>query len=592
MGFRDVLHEARRWQTLIIAISVPVLASPLPILTEHQAAKCGYILIVMGVYWVTEVIPLAVTALLPAVLLPLFGIMPVADVSMSYCKEPVMLLLGSLMVAVAVEKWNLHKRLALRSLTLVSAQPRWLLLGVILPTWFLSMWMSNTAATAMMMPMVSAILQEIKACQESDVDENGTLVPQEQEEMTMCESPADQALVMRVDTGVSVKPERSRAESSSRVLTFAKSFSLAVAYSANIGGMATLTGTGANIVFKGMSDGIYKKAKTDNPVNFANWLLLGVPLSTILVCSLWLWMQIYMEGVGCFKFWKRNTSSYHRVQTVLRREYDSLDKMSYAEKSVAVCFVMMALLWITRKPGFIPGWGDLFKPKYVGDSIPAIIFSMALFILPAQAPWSTRTDSTRKLNVQDGKLKPPVKLGTYEKLLDWPTVHEKMAWGVLLLLGGGFALADGCERSGLSAWVSSHLNGLSQLPTWAVTMLVSIVITLVTEVTSNAATTTLFVPILGQTAIGMGVNPLTLMIAVAIASSLAFMLPVATPPNSIVFAAGYLKIRDMVLVGLPMNIVALFFMNIMMNSWAVPVYNLNVLEESFRSSMNFSQPQT
>ncbi|GFR67609.1 solute carrier family 13 member 2-like [Elysia marginata] len=303
-----------------------------------------------------------------------------------------------------------------------------------------------------------------------------------------------------------------------------------------------------------ISSSLYKEAKTDNPVNFANWLALGVPMSVTLVLALWLWMQLYMEGLGCLKFWKRDTTNYDKVKVVLRREYVSLGSMSYAEKSVAICFVIMALLWITRKPGFIPGWGDLFKPKYVGDSTPAILISIVLFILPAKAPWRT-CDKVAREEQQSGDEEEPsgqreVETG-YGKLLDWTTVNNRLSWNVLLLMGGGFALATGCERSGLSAWVSSNLSGLSDLPTWTVTLLLSVTIAHVTEVTSNSATTTLFVPIVGQTAIGMGVNPLTFMIAVTIASSLAFMLPVATPPNAIVFASGYLKITDMFLFVVP-----------------------------------------
>lgn len=593
MGFREFLHQVRYWQTLIIAVLVPVLACPLPILVDTPAARCGFILIVVGVYWVTEIIPLAVTALMPVVLFPMFGIMPVADVSMAYFKETVMLFLGSLVVAVAVEKWNLHKRLALFTLTLVGPQPRWLLLGVILPTWFLSMWMSNTATAAMMMPIVSAILLQIKACQESDIEENGSLVEKGEHEMVSSSCIDQPASVEIVPTEKA--PRTSQAAKHAVFMSFAKSFCLATAYSANVGGMATLTGTPPNVIFKGLADSLYKDAKTNNPVNFANWLALGVPMSFTLMISLWLWMQIYMEGTSCFMFWKKEKTSYTKVKEVLRQEYVNMGRMSYAEKSVAVCFVIMAVLWITRKPGFIVGWGDLFKPKYVGDSTPAIIMSVMLFILPAHNPWRTyrRSHKTKpkdeEFNDESYYAKSPK---TYEKLLDWTTVNDRLAWNVLLLMGGGFALANGCERSGLSAWVSSNLSGLSDLPTWVVTLLLSVVIALVTEVTSNAATTTLFVPIAGQTAIAMGVNPLTFMIAVTIASSLAFMLPVATPPNAIVFSSGYLKITNMVSAGLPMNIISLFVLNIMMNSWAVPVYNLDVLEDAFRSYLNTTDPLT
>ncbi|CAL1533334.1 unnamed protein product [Lymnaea stagnalis] len=588
MKFKSWMQKFWNSHTLWISFLVPLLACPLPIMYSDPVAKCGFCVIIIGVFWVTEIIPLAMTSLLPVVLFPVFGLMTAKKVCMAYVQDTLMLFLGSLIVAVAVEKWNLHKRLALRTLTLVGPQPKWLLLGVMLPTWFLSMWMSNTATTAMMMPIVTAILLQIRECQNlNDHEEpllNGTIDAMSVTVVASVDGPGEKE-ALQIDDQRSTSS--SRAEREKQFLAFAKTFSLSTAFSANIGGVATLTGTPPNVIFKGLTDVLYKKYDAKNPVDFANWLGIGVPLAVILILFLWLWMQLYSEGLRCLKFWKKDETSYEKVRLSLREEYKKLGPMTFAEILVGILFVVLALLWVTRKPGFIRGWDSFFLPGYVGDSTPAVMIAVLLFILPSRTLPLQLTNSSKKNNLlcilsAAEALQPPV---NYEPLLDWATVNKRMAWGVLLLMGGGFALAEGCEESGLSEWVSTHLEGLSSLPTWVTCFLLTLLVAVTTEFTSNAACTTLFVPIVGDLALRLGVNPLYFMIPCTISASLAFLLPVATPSNAIVFATGYLKVKDMVITGLPINIFALILLNIACNSWVAPIYDLFELPPEFSIAM-------
>ncbi|XP_076453197.1 Na(+)/citrate cotransporter-like [Babylonia areolata] len=569
-------------KTLWMSILIPLAASPLPILYPTTVAKAGYCVIVVGLFWVTEIIPLAVTSLFPVFLFPMFGIMTAKDVCMSYVKDTLMLFLGSLIVAVAVERWDLHRRLALRTLTLVGPEPRWLMLGIMFPCYFLSMWMSNTATTAMMMPILNAILAQIRQSRRARYGATETEIMmknsnEKHDEVANDTHDMDRLNERGVEEGEGEEEEEEEADEEFNRL--AKVFALCIAFSANIGGVATLTGTPPNVIFKGMADALFQTHGAVNPINFASWLIMGLPLSFICFVFCWLWMQLYGQGIRCFRCCTKD-NSFAAVKRTLHEEYVKLGSMTFAEVLVLINFIIMALLWVTRNPGFIPGWSYLFEKGYVRDSTPAILISVLLFILPARVPRWLKCGCTKSAAINDA-LNPDT--DGYLPLLSWKIVKEKMAWGVLLLMGGGFALADGCQVSGLSQWVSSHLNAFGDVPPWITALVLSLFIAVATEVTSNAATTTLFAPIAGDLAVQLGVNPLYFMIPVTVSASLAFLLPVATPPNAIVFASGYLRVRDMFLVGLPINIFALVAINLAINSWAVPAYGL--LDLPFNASL-------
>ncbi|XP_076435049.1 Na(+)/citrate cotransporter-like isoform X2 [Babylonia areolata] len=582
MGLRHWLKGCWLYRSLWLSILVPLLLAPLPYYHPNSVARAGYCVIVIAFFWMTEILPLAVTSLFPVFLFPMFGIMSAKDVCSSYVKDTLMLFLGSLVVAVAVERWNLHKRLALRTLTLVGTQPRWLMLGIMLPCWFLSMWMSNTATCAMMMPIVTAILTQIRntrraqrraARATSSLMKHGDSGRQEEN--------GD------IELEATRRAEDDEAAEDKEFDSLAKVFILCTAYSANIGGIATLTGTPSNIIFKGLADGLYQEHGGTNPINFASWLLIGMPVSFILFLCLWGWMQLYGEGLRCFRCVTKD-SSFDSVKEALWAEYRKMGSMTFAEGVVLVNFITLALLWVTRSPGFIPGWGLLFEKGFVKDSTPAVLIACVLFVLPSRAPHCLLSCRGKSAGRADESLALAASHLPYQPILTWKAVNEKLAWGVLLLMGGGFALADGCQASGLSQWMSGHLEGVAQLSPWLIALILSTFIALATEMTSNAATTTLFVPIAGDLAVKLGVHPLMFMVPCTVATSLAFLLPVATPPNAIVFASGYLRVKDMVLGGIPMNIISLVVLNVAINTYIVSAFDLSQLPDLFKVNASSS----
>ncbi|XP_060566210.1 Na(+)/citrate cotransporter-like isoform X5 [Ruditapes philippinarum] len=538
-----------------------------------------------------------------------------------------MLFMGSLVVAAAVERWNLHKRIALRALTLVGPEPRWLMLGIMLPTWFLSMWMSNTATTAMMIPILNAILTQIREVKEKvnegkrrDSDDETTCLQEPQNGHIPSEPhKRDVKVVLEMDNilepghpvtlPMPVEPQRfTRTESSNSLnavdftsrsmLTqpaeharaenvsydnagksenekeyeqLAKTFALCTAYAANSGGIATLTGTPPNIILKGQADILYGEYDMPSAITFANWLIVGIPLSLVVFIATWIWLQVYALGKKCLCCVKSD-EDYSAVKIHLKHEYHRLGPMSFAEKVVLIDFIALALLWIMRNPVFMPGWGKLFRERYVQDSTAAIFMSVILFVLPSELPFlkkkAQRTDELTATH-------------PYIPLLTWKYVNDKMAWGVLLLMGGGFALADGCSKSGLSEWLSEKLTVFADLPEWLTAALLAYITAAITNVTSNAATATLFLPIVGSLAIRLAVHPLYFMIPCAVAASFAFMLPVGTPPNAIVFSTGYLKVSDMMKAGFVINIVSVLILCLALNSFIYPVFDLGNIPEKF-----------
>lgn len=622
MGMKRVCNGILKWKNFIIVFMLPILLLPILLkFGDSKAARCLYGVLIIGTFWVLEVMPLAVTSLLPVVLFPLLGVMEVKTISTSYFKDTLMLFLGSLIVAVAVERWDLHRRIALRALTLVGPEPRWLMLGIMFPCWFLSMWMSNTATTAMMVPILNAILNQIKEAREVGLND---MMEKDQKNSPGIEENMDGAnekgaIEVKGENGTAnsiemerlVKKEEINVEVSDgpiqsddkEFLQLAKTFSLCVAFSANIGGVATLTGTPPNIVFKGIADKEFENYGLDSGITFANWLVVGFPLSLVCFVFLWAWMQFYFAGPRCFRCSNDNEGSYSNVKIFLQREYQSLGKMTFAEKLVLGNFIILAILWITRNPQFVPGWGSFFPKGYVRDSVAAILMGVLLFVLPSQPPAflcadqqinckkSSSYEEDETLSNEDVKVKLDTsKMDEYIPLLTWRIVHEKLAWGVLLLMGGGFALADACNASGLSSAIGDKLTIMSSLPPWVIVLILTFIVALITNITSNAATTSLFVPIVFSLAIqpSIQVHPLYFMIPITLSASFAFLLPVGTPPNAIVFTTGYLTIKDMVFGGAVVNFVTVLILNFAFNAYISPFLGLSEFPAEFLTAHNSS----
>ena len=432
--------------------------------------------LLMAIWWMTEVVPLAVTSLLPVALFPLLGIMNGKVTSATYFNDVIFLFIGGFLVALAIQKWDLHRRIALFILRMVGSSPARILLGFMLGTAFLSMWISNTATAMLMVPILLSIISKLEEINGRD-----------------------------------------------RVRHFSVGLLLSIAYSASIGGAATLVGTPPNLSFSRI---FYIYFPNAPEISFASWFFFAFPISLILFLILFL----YLRAV----FIKKSRNWISLTKSDLRRDYNALGPMRFEERVLMIVFVLLALLWFTRSDidfGFfrIPGWSGLFEnPRYFNDGTVAILVAILLFVIPSKK--------------DKGKF-----------LMDWKSA-EAIPWEIILLFGGGFALASGFKESGLSAWFGEQLVGLKGIHPLVLIFCISFLVTFLTEITSNTATVETLLPILAGLAISIEENPLIFMLPATIAGSMAFMLPVATPPNAIVFGSRRLKVWQMARTGLVMNL--------------------------------------
>ncbi|XP_027887344.1 solute carrier family 13 member 5a [Xiphophorus couchianus] len=634
-----MLQQVWRLKGVVVLVCSPFLLLPLAFSTTEAA--CAYVIALMAVYWCTEVLPLAVTALLPTILFPALGIMESRDVCMQYLKDTNMLFVGGLMVAVAVEHWNLHKRIALRVLLLVGVRPALLMLGFMGVTAFLSMWISNTATTAMMVPIVQAVLDQLlgnrknvgAAVEMVKIQSRTVSVQQEYQQKTITIEEMADPNIPNKDLNLStnhspseevISPEDTKAPkqevisghpianqevikptpqdktpsdtSSPVVLTvetsraahqleleelsdedeekkrMSKGLLLSVCYAASIGGIATLTGTGPNLVLIGQMSQLFPQ--NGDVINFASWFVFAFPTMLMMLTLAWFWLQFLFIGWNLKKTWGCGSAQSHKEKAAydaLREEHRRLGPMSYGEISVLALFVLMVVLWFTRDPRFMDGWAThVFnaKAEFVTDATVSLFVAILLFVLPSEPPrclcfWR-RSDSESQLS-----------RGPASPLLTWQVTHDKMPWNIVLLLGGGFALAKGSEVSGLSRWLGAQMTPLHSIPPWAIAIILCLLIATFTECASNVATATLFLPILASMSQSISLNPLYVMIPCTLSASFAFMLPVATPPNAIVFSSGFLKVSDMAKTGVVMNIIGIGCITLAINSWGRVLFSLD-----------------
>tara|TARA_B100000482_G_scaffold151545_1_gene113467 strand:- start:1687 stop:3123 length:1437 start_codon:yes stop_codon:yes gene_type:complete len=433
----------------------------------------------VAIWWITEAVPIYVTALIPIILFPLSGGLELKQTTAAYGHKFVFLFVGGFILAIAIEKWKLHKRIALNIIGLVGTKKSNIILGFMIATAFLSMWISNTATAVMILPVGLAIISQLKDNPKTIENEN---------------------------------------------LVFGKTLMLAIAYSASIGGMATLIGTPPNLVLAGVI-----KTSYNIEINFLQWMSFGLPISIFLLIICWK----YLTSVA-YKFDNQNFDS---GMNEINDQIKSLGKISYEEKSVMIIFIATALAWITQ---------SFVIKKYIpeiDDTIIAIIAAVTLFILP---------------NKKGDK-----------KLLAWEDA-VKLPWGILLLFGGGMALAKGFDSSGLAIWIGSQMSFFDAIPLLALLLFLVAMVNFLTEITSNLATTAMLLPVLVALAETIGVNPYYLLVGATVAASCAFMLPVATPPNAVVFGSKILKIDDMIKKGFWMNLISIFILTAAVY-WILPI---------------------
>ncbi|KAJ8026262.1 Solute carrier family 13 member 3 [Holothuria leucospilota] len=352
-----------------------------------------------------------------------------------------------------------------------------------------------------------------------------------------------------------------------------KAFLICIAYSATIGGTTSLTGTGATMVLKGVTEELYGE---EAGITFANWIYFMLPMTILSIFMCWILLQYFFLGRRCC-LWVRDcrcctqeSDEGKAVRELIQREYSALGDVSFAEMGVFIHFVGLIALWLFRRPAFIPtfeGWSQIFLiPNYIDDATTAMVIALSLTFFPSKMPWFIRRIF--------GKVDKDDKARPVEPLLTWESLQRRLPWHIVLLIGGGFALAKGCEESGLSGWLGDLFSALSGIPQWLIVFILSTTLCMFTEITSNVTTATIFLPICASLSEGLCMNPLYLMIAATIACTNAFMLPAANPPTTIVFAYGTVSIPDLVKAGMFQNVVGVTLINILVNTMGTAVYDV------------------
>uniref|UniRef100_A0A674AAM1 Solute carrier family 13 member 1 n=1 Tax=Salmo trutta TaxID=8032 RepID=A0A674AAM1_SALTR len=518
----------------------------------------------MAVYWLTEALPLAATALLPALLFPLFGIMKSSQVAGVYFKDFHLLLIGVICLATSIEKWGLHRRIALRLVTLVGVNPGWLMLGFMNSCAFLSMWVQNTSAVAMVMPIVEAIIQQILNAEGEGEQRQRTMTGTSNLGLELeecCFSSMLRVIVLLEGEPLSQSQFSERLKQVSfkkipREHMMCKGLCLSITYSSSIGGIATLPGTSPNLIF---SEYIHQFYPECTSVNFGNWIVLCLPISIIALLLSWIWLHWMFIGSDfrvLFRPSGERSESETATARVIEEDYNTLGPMSPQEVVTAFIFILMVALWVFRDPGFMPGWASIFLPEYAGyisDATVALLLGLVFFIMPAHKPSADK----------------------HEAMISWKEFQACMPWEVALLVGGGFALAEGTQVSGLSSWVANLLSPLGSLPIIATVTIACVLVTSVTELASNAATITIFLPILAPLAEAIHVNPLYVLIPTTLCTSFAFLLPSSNPSNAIVFAYGHLTTTDMVKAGIGVNVISVLAVLLAVTTWGIPLFDLN-----------------
>ena len=445
-----------------------------PFGVSPAAAKVLAVAGLMITWWVTEALPMPVVALLPLILFPLLNIARLDEAASSYANPVIFLFLGGFLLGLAIEKWNLHKRIALNIVRITGTSGDRIVLGFIIATGLLSMWLSNTATTMMMFPIALSVIHVMK--------------------------------------------ENNRGEGN--ILNFSVAIMLSIAYASNIGGIATIIGTPPNVAFVG-----YIRQKYGYEMDFVNWMLICTPLAIMLLAALY-WVLVKWLFPSRIK-------SDLSTQQLVRAEINALGPVSVPEKRVLAIFLVTATLWITRQ--IINDAQDYFK---LDDTIIAVMCGVALFICPS----GIKDDPNR------------------DALLEWGDT-SRMAWGILLLFGGGICLAAALEKAGLMEQLGSWLSQFGANP-FLLLLAIVFVSLFISEVMSNVAQVIVFAPVVASLADAMQLDPLLLGIPMTLAASCAGMMPMGTPPNAIVFASGHIKLRDMVKAGFIMNIVAVILITV------------------------------
>ena len=500
---------------------------PAPADLPPAAQRLAAVTALMAVLWLTQAIPIAATSLVPLALFPLLGIQSAADVSKSYISKSIFLFLGGFIIALGIEKWGLHRRMALLVVRLLGTSLKRIVLGFMLATAFLSMWISNTASTLLMLPIALAMISSLH-----------DLSPTSELTASTTNGPASD-----------VMPR----------LTLA--LLLGIAYAASIGGLTTLVGTPTNVAFIGIWENEFPLAPE---MSAGRWMVAVAPLGIVLLLCTW--------GVLVWRL-PRFPGGQMLDHSFIGDKLRQLGRPSLAECLMLVVFASTALLWIFRRPlqfgafTFPYSWGVPLQSglihlgvdaqlagKYVDDSTVAMAMALLMFFLPAARDKDKR----------------------WQYLMDWETA-ARLPWGILLLIGGGFALAGAFTGTGLSEWIGVRFaDGVQDWPLWLLIAAVCLLLTFLTELTSNVATVSTLIPILASVSPKLGIDPQLILIPATISASCAFMLPIATPPNAIVFSSGRVRMGDMARYGIVLNLLGVLLITAATYLFIIPQFDISL----------------
>ncbi|MBF6236788.1 DASS family sodium-coupled anion symporter [Nocardia otitidiscaviarum] len=500
----------RRWIGLGLGVILAVIVYwVLPDSLGTPARSTAAVAVLMAVWWMTEALPLPATALVPLVAFPLLNVAPmgtrgldavgddattgdVLGAAAPYADKIIFLFLGGFLLAAAMQKWGLHRRIALRTIRAVGTRPVWLIAGFMLATAFLSMWVSNTATAVMMLPIGLSVIVLTMRLGDGDGDPN-----------------------------------------------FAAALMLGIAYAASIGSLGTIIGTPPNGLL------VSNLAEEGIAISFGQWMLFGVPIAAVFLVLAWIVLTRLV--------FPPRMSEIPGGRAAIDEQYRELGPMSRGEITVLVVFVTTALAWILIPTLFGSNGIDALRDALpfltrIGDEVIAIVMAIALFIVP---------------------------VGRGERLLDWETA-KGIPWGILLLFGGGLSLANQIRVTGLGTWIGDQVSGLGGIPILLLVAVVTGLVLLLTELTSNTATTATFLPIIIGVAGGLGLDPMLLAVPVALAATSAFMLPVATPPNAVVFGSGHIRIGQMIRAGIGLNVIGMVLITLAMFTLAGPILGVDL----------------
>lgn len=460
------------------------------------ASKMAAVALLMAVWWMTEAVPLAVTALLPIILFPFLQIIDAKMVANQYFNSTIILFLGGIIIAVAIESWGLHKRISLQIIKIIGGGQKALIFGFMLASALVSMFINNTATAVMMFPIGYAIILQLEEKYDKDL-----------------------------------------------VKGFSVALMLGIGYSCSIGGVGTLVGTAPNLIFQR----IFQMNFPEGPqITFSNWLPIGITISFSMLAASW------------FILTRLFIKKEHNIQidkNFVKDEYKKLGKAIFEEKVLLIILLITGLLWIFRQElnlGFavIPGWSNfLGVDKWIDDGTVVIFMVLLLFIIPSKS----KSDRT---------------------ILD-NTLFKKIPWDIVLLFGGGFALAEGFQQTGLSKVVGEQLSVIGIIHPFIMIIIICTILTFLTELTSNTATAQTLLPIIAALSVSLEINPLLLMIPATISASFAFMLPVATPPNAIIFSSGKVTIKEMMKAGIFLNLIGIIIISTIMFFLGSKIFNFD-----------------